>query len=307
MTRYQAFGLSFASHQLPLPELPPAPAPGVNPEIPISEEDPTLWPRLPEATDGEKDLRMTPGELRLDVEDVGRFWVSQGRRIVWSRWSEMIPDQDIRSYLLGSAIGALLIQRGMLVLHGNALAHGGAAIVCLGESGAGKSTLAYALMQQGWELLADDLVAVTPAGHVLPGIPRIKLWHDAATAYGLDPANLTRVQVGIDKFQLTGQSILSRRQALPLKVLYALPDSPPHEREQGVPITLSTETSQQEAVRTLINHSFRPHFVRGLGRESANFLAIASLVRRIPLVRLGIPRGLDTLSAQLAGCNLLDP
>ena len=34
-------------------------------------------------------------------------------------------------------------------------------------------------MSKGWNLLSDDLVAVTDDFSVLPGIPRIKLWDDA--------------------------------------------------------------------------------------------------------------------------------
>lgn len=101
-------------------------------------------------------------------------------------------------------MGALLIQRGILVLRGNTLEKNDQAIVCLGHSGAGKSTLAYALMQQGWRLLADDLVAMTPEGMVLPGTPRIKLWHDAAKAFKLDPAALPPIREGMNKYLLQG-------------------------------------------------------------------------------------------------------
>ena len=52
-------------------------------------------------------------------------------------------------------------------------------ILCLGCSGAGKSTLAYSLMKCGWQLMSDDLIAITNDLEVLPGIPRIKLWQDA--------------------------------------------------------------------------------------------------------------------------------
>lgn len=86
---FQAFGLSWRSAELAIPELPAGPH-----NTPFEQ--------------------MAPGELRLTVEGIGRFRVSE---------------QDLRTFLLGSSVGAVLIQRGLLVLH---------------------------------------------------GIPRIKLWHDAA-------------------------------------------------------------------------------------------------------------------------------
>jgi hypothetical protein len=305
---YKAFGLLWSSRFLPLPELP-----GVIPvsekiqQVMIEEADPAGWPELPAHGEADSGLFIGPGQLRLDVEDVGHFWVSDGRRIAWSRWSAEVPDQDVRSFLLGSAMGAVLIQRGMVVLHGNALARNGEAIVCLGASGAGKSTLAYALMHQGWELLADDLVAITPEGAVLPGIPRIKLWEDAAKAFGLDPARLTPTQVGVQKYQLSGEAIRSSRSAVPLKVLYTLPEVPPEARPPGQVCSFTAVASEREAVDILVSNAYRPQFVRGLGQEGTNFLALAALQRRVPLIRLGVPRCLDHLEGMLTNSNLLEP
>ena len=62
------------------------------------------------------------------------------------------------------------MQRGRLVLHGNALHKNGRTIACLGPSGAGKSTLAYFLIKNGWNLISDDLLAINKNGEVYPGI-----------------------------------------------------------------------------------------------------------------------------------------
>jgi hypothetical protein len=51
--------------------------------------------------------------------------------------------------------------RGQPSLHGSAVAHGGRALVCLGESGAGKSTAAAELCAtHGFALLADDVAGL---------------------------------------------------------------------------------------------------------------------------------------------------
>lgn len=72
----------------------------------------------------------------------------------------------------GSAMLLLRHLRGEIALHGAAIAKSGRALLVLGRSGDGKSTLAHALVaDHGWELLADDAIAVaaTPNGHeVLP-------------------------------------------------------------------------------------------------------------------------------------------
>jgi hypothetical protein len=246
---------------------------------------------------------MRPGELQLAMAGVGRFRVSAGNRIGWSRWSPAVTDQELRTYLLGSGVGAVLIQRGMLVLHGNALARGGRAIVCLGASGAGKSTLAYALMRQGWRLLADDLVAVTPESMVLPGIPRIKLWNDAAAAFGLEAGELPVIhradRQGAWKVLLMGDPILRAEREARLAALYLL------DRHLDADAWVLPFETEQERVMLLREQAYRAHFVRGLGREGDNFLALAALQQRIPFATLRLPLGIAAMERSLAGVDLL--
>lgn len=301
------FGLSWVSRGLAIPELPLPPKTCSWCElvpILIEPESPCQWPELPAGPHDTPFLQMGQGDLRFTVEGIGRFRIHDGARIAWHREGEHVGDQDLRTFLLGSAVGALLIQRGKLVLHGNALEKGGQAIVCLGHSGAGKSTLAYALMQQGWRLLADDLVAITPEGLVLPGIPRIKLWHDAATAFGLDPASLTPICQGMQKYVLTGDAVHRASDAVPLVALYLI-----HQRrhddmeEEGSRITRII--SQKSGALMMRNQAFRPLFVRGLGQEGPNFLALARLQRSVPLATLPLPATIPAMASWLADQDLL--
>lgn len=304
---YRAFELNWHSPGLAIPELPAcrvdeqaADGPG----IAIEPEEPACWPELDPGPHNTAFLQMARGDLRLTVEGIGRFRITDGERIGWQRADAGVSDQDIRTFLLGSAVGALLIQRGMLVLHGNALEKDGQTIVCLGHSGAGKSTLAYALMQQGWRLLADDLVAVTPEGRVLPGIPRIKLWHDAAKAFGLDPAALPPIREGMNKYLLMGEALQRAPQAAALQAVYLI-----HQQRHGEPeekgATIRRIQRQQAATLRLRNQAFRPRFVRGLGQEGANFLALARLQQRVPLATLPLPAGIGAMQHWLADQNLL--
>ena len=305
--RYRAFDLNWCSQSLAIPELPAcseAALAGDNPRIAIEPEAPGCWPELDPGPHDTPFLQMTRGDLRLTVEGIGRFRITDGERIGWQRADAGVSDQDIRTFLLGSAVGALLIQRGMLVLHGNALEKDGQAIVCLGHSGAGKSTLAYALMQQGWRLLADDLVAVNGEGMVLPGIPRIKLWHDAAKAFGLDPAALPPIREGMNKYLLMGEALQRAPLAAALQAVYLI-----HQQRHGEPeekgATIRRIQRQQAATLRLRNQAFRPRFVRGLGQEGANFLALARLQQRVPLATLPLPAGIGAMQRWLADQDLL--
>jgi hypothetical protein len=304
---YRAFELNWRSQDLAIPELPVCSVDalaGADPLIAIESEEPDCWPELDPGPHDTPFLQMARGDLRLTVDDIGRFRITDGVRIAWHRQHSGVSDQDMRTFLLGSAVGALLIQRGILVLHGNALEKDGQAIVCMGHSGAGKSTLAYALMQQGWRLLGDDLVAVNPDGSVLPGIPRIKLWHDAAKAFGLDPAVLPPIRQGIHKYLLMGEAVQRATEAVPLQALYLI-----HQRRHDTPdpdaSRITRITRQKAAALRLRNQAFRPRFVRGLGQEGLNFMALARLQSRVPLALLPVPAGIAAMQDWLEQQDLL--
>lgn len=303
----EAFGLNWHSPALSIPELPVLtggylPADGAT--IDIAPDEPNGWPDLPPGPHDTPFLQMAAGDLRLTVEDIGQFRITGGDRIAWHREHPGVSDQDICTFLLGSAVGALLIQRGLLVLHGNALEKDGRAVVCMGHSGAGKSTLAYALIQQGWRLLADDLVALSPDGLVLPGIPRIKLWHDAAKAFGLDPSQLPPIRQGLHKYLLMGEALQRATEAVPLQALYLIHQRR-HDSADPEADRITRIISQKAAALRLRNQAFRPRFVRGLGQEGANFMALAQLQSRVPLATLPLPAGIGAMRGWLEQQDLL--
>jgi hypothetical protein len=233
---------------------------------------------------------------------VGHFRILGGQQIGWCPAQPGLSPAELRTYLLGSAFGALLIQRGLLVLHGNALERDGRAIVCLGASGAGKSTLACALMQQGWRLLADDLVAITPEGMVLPGIPRIKLWEDAARSFGFSPELWIPVAAGIAKYLMPADQLRPAPAAARLAQLYLLQREP----WNGIsPLKRLAIGNEQMAMAELLNQLYRPSFVAGLGRHGSCFLALARLLRQAPLTTLLLPDTISNLVEALTATDLM--
>jgi hypothetical protein len=165
-------------------------------------------------------LWATPTVLQLHVPGVARFLVSDGKNIVFDP-APGIDEDSVRVFMLGSALGALLFQRGYLVLHGNAIQVDDGCIICVGHSGAGKSTLAAAFMQRGNNLLADDVVPIDHDCSAIPGFPRIKLWKDAADKLKIDTTALTRIRPDMEKFNLpiTGNFV---SKPLPVKHIYIL-------------------------------------------------------------------------------------
>ena len=174
---YEAYGMT-ASSEIELPELRAVSQIVGHPDISVvlgntprgglaggKQISPYIWV-------GENDFL-------LEVPRIARFRVIDGRKIIIDPYPN-IDEDSVRVFLLGSALGALLFQRNLLVLHGNAVEIGDKCLICVGNSGVGKSTLTAAFMQRGYRVLADDVVPVTDDGFAIPGFPRIKLWQDVA-------------------------------------------------------------------------------------------------------------------------------
>ncbi|MFC3093296.1 hypothetical protein DRW07_03620 [Alteromonas sediminis] len=117
--------------------------------------------------------------LNINCQGKGRFTL-QGNTFAID-WQ---PGGTPASHYFQSMGLALWLElNGVMCLHGNALSKGERTIIVLAPSGTGKSTLSGALMQQGFTLLTDDMVALyeeNRAGQteygVYPSWPIMRLW-----------------------------------------------------------------------------------------------------------------------------------
>ncbi|HYX07724.1 MAG TPA: hypothetical protein VE912_13430, partial [Bacteroidales bacterium] len=144
---YSAFGLTIFSEH-PLPEL----------ELSAGKPDVIFrYGTVPEHLEKPDftavRFEASHGDFLLRVDGVARFRVKNGNEIIIDKKAE-IQDHDVTLFLMGSAIGALLHQRGILPVHGSSVCRDGEAIIFAGVSGAGKSTLAGAFIKKGYQLLA---------------------------------------------------------------------------------------------------------------------------------------------------------
>jgi hypothetical protein len=137
----------------------------------------------------------------ITVPDVGRYLVNGTSEIVINP-GKGADESSIRVFLLGSAIGMILVRRGFLVLHGSAIQVGRQCALALGASGAGKSTIAAGFHLLGHAVASDDLVAISPSGDVMPGLNRVKLWRDTADALSIDTTGLNRIRPELEKYAL---------------------------------------------------------------------------------------------------------
>ena len=145
---YTAYGLKIES-DIECPELlagEETPGDGTEPvrillgKVPASLENPRANGVLYQAR---------PGQFLLRLDHIAGYLVSNGAEIVIDRVPGSLDD-EVRLFLLGSAFGALLHQRGFLTLHGSAIETPKGAMGFTGQSGVGKSTLATAFRTRGY-------------------------------------------------------------------------------------------------------------------------------------------------------------
>lgn len=291
------YGLAIDA-DLDLPELTPAPA-GVLPHVtirqgavaPAPDTDP---PDLSTYVDG------AAGRLWLNIPDILRMSVTNGDRITYRSNAQSQDTEALRLFLLGSGLGALLMQRDYVVIHGNAIVpeQGHGAILCVGPSGAGKSTIAIAMLQKGLQVLADDVCPVSADGQVQPGMARAKLWQETADRLSIDTTSLSPIMGRVSKFNLplgAAHCTTPKR----IRAVFVLDPS----NVAQVSITPVTGTARFVALRSNV---YRPEYLRPLGIEAAYLARLAALAAKTPVFRVTRPKDgfdIDRLVGAILDCT----
>ncbi len=280
---YYVFGLKILS-ELPLPApMLSDPAEAANPDIVIE------YGQTPEKLDHPQvtgvRYQASTDELLLCVDGVARYWIRKGRRILVTPHPQSSLER-ILIFLMGSAMGALLHQRGILVLHAGAVAVNKGAIAFAGPSGIGKSTLSAALHDRGCLFLADDVCAIDPAGKkssLIPGFSRLKLWADALDKLGKNKDDLQSVRwiKNLEKFFIPIQENVATPVAL--QALFVL-DAVNTERIE------MWELTGMDKINQLISNTYRMGFLKGLGKTADHFRQCAAVAANLPIVKVSRPK-----------------
>jgi len=226
----------------------------------------------------------TEHQILITVPGVARFLMSAGRELAFEPESGQ-SDADLLIFLIGSAFGALLHQRGALVLHAGAVAVNGEAVLFCGPSGSGKSSLVAALSATGYPLITDDVCIVQDNADGVPVISpdgrRLKLWADTIEGLSLNCVPSDAVRAGIQKYWVHPPTP-PLENAVRLRAIYFLrAEEPPH--SAGI-----EPLGRLEAVALLRNNAYRPQLVKILDQEAtwmSRSLAIMPVGRAFYLTR----------------------
>lgn len=239
------------------------------------------------------------GHIAFHMPDTGIFLIQEGNKILVSpfAWSD---EKMIRVYLLGSCMGALLMQRKILPLHGSAVAVNGNAFAFVGHSGAGKSTLAAALLNLGLPLLSDDVIPVTLDDNgtpvVTPAYPQQKLWKKSIDALGLDSNSYSPLYQEVDKYAIPVSDKFCV-EPVPLAGVFEITVSKDEK-------TIIRPVQGLQRFPVLVEHTYRNFLIPLLNLEEWHFNLSAQIVARAFFAQ--ITRSSKTFTANLLTNQILN-
>jgi hypothetical protein len=204
----------------------------------------------------------------------------------------------IPTVTIGLVLGLLLQRRGVLCLHGSALAWQGQAIALLGPSGAGKSTLSAALVRRGATLLTDDLIALRPTPQGLAvelGARGIRLLPDAVEHAGLDATGLGHVPHNDKRLWDLSDRAAEGAETGPtlLRAVYML--QPAADAVGALQVAALTP---QQALRPLVPNWYPPNLMKLM--QAPDLGRLAALARTVPMNAVTYAHRWDNLPALAA-------
>ena len=292
MPLYRISGLTVAA-EMELPGVvalsgPPAPEDVEIRNRPVPDELPGVATRGPI---WEMDRR----RFLLRLPGIGRFLADSGRTL------DVEPEHgthaaDSMPFVLGTAFGALLHQRGKFVLHASAVAVDGKAYAFCGRSGIGKSTLAAALCRAGCRFISDDMSAIDldEFGEPVlwPDGRRLKLFDDSVSLCNLGDSRREAVRSRIGKHYVEPPSTTVDG-PVPLGAVYIL-----HEPAVASPSAIE-RLSRLDAAQMLLLQTYRRRMVLAMGGAATQVRITGSILRSVPVFQLTRPGDTDGLASAI--------
>lgn len=289
--QYRAFGLNISS-QILIPELMTRQISDVG-DVRIK-----LGP-VPESLDNPgESARYCQGEknrLLISIKNVGKYDIKNGTEIVIDP-AETGEIRELRLFLLGSAFGALLWQRGFLPIHGSAVSFQGKCFIISGSRGAGKSTLAAALEQEGCQVLTDDVAGISLDCNgipwVYPSYPQQKLWKNSLEFLGKDHSPFDQITGRIDKYAVPLQKGFCDYPQI-VSAIYEI-------RKDGGKKVKVAPLSGVDKLSLIINNVYRYGFPEAMSMKEEIFRRSAALAQKVEVFRIFRPEHLLTIEEEKA-------
>ena len=291
MHAYWVYGLSVHA-EIACPELPLHPQTIEKPDVTVRLLSPV--PDRPEPPDA-RYYEVRPRHFRMSIPGVAHYRVEQGTGI-FIEPIEGASLERIRLFLLGSAMGALLYQRGLFPLHGSAVETPWGAMVFVGVQGAGKSTLAAQFHRSGYRLLSDDVCAIEVGSdglRILPALSQVRLCPDAYDRLGAP--DLARFDV--DKYVVPmGAGYCPT--PVPLRAIHVLSDNDGQDTKIDV-------LRGFDRVKHILDNLYRPHYLEGQETQVDLFRLAGSIAQQATVISVKRPRNAEAIAGLVTSLELV--
>lgn len=293
---YKAFGFTIKS-SIALPELKSMPSSLDTVDIEIEFGNLTeAWNSV--STPSNR-FFVSKQQIMFHLAHIAIYSIENGNKIIVSPM-EGTEESQLRLYILGSCMGAILMQRKVFPLHGSAIAIDGKAYAIVGHSGAGKSTLASAFIEEGYDLLTDDIIPLTFSKEsgkpsVIPTYPQQKLWQESLTHFGHDSSNYKPLINRKTKFAVPVTNQFSDK-PLPLAGIFELVKT----KEDHITLM---PIQKLDRLQTIFNHTYRNNFIDGMNLREWHFQSAVKAINHVDVYQLRRP-GLGFSVGELVDCVL---
>ncbi|MGE4569592.1 MAG: hypothetical protein AB7C90_10490 [Bacteroidales bacterium] len=271
------------------------PVDAVEVTVASGEVTPLLLPEL-----SRRYLQISEKEAIIHVANVASYKVSNGNRVEVFPCKQTDP-ASIQLFLNGSALGAILHQRGVIPFHGSSFVWNGTGVMICGGSGAGKSSVATAFCRQGARLINDDVTPVQIVGAepmLVPIRTRMKLWDDTLSTLQLEAVSKERIRPQLTKYYIDLPDTCQSEH--PLQYLFILET---HQKE-SLPISVLSGVEKFNALRMQI---YRKLYLKGMPRTAQHYFAqLFRLASNIRVIRVVRPKNCPVNEVVQSICNVLE-
>ena len=274
--QYTAYGLNFSS-AFPLPELVPNEFSNADiniryGEVPEELPYPSAFGALWQA---DKDKMLLP------IKNVARYMIVNNSEVIIERLPDT-TEEEVRIFLLGSILGALLHTREMLVLHSSVIETERGAVLFTGKSGAGKSTLLAEFLKRGYPMIADDkagIIIENKIAKVLPAFPFARITKETVENLKLSVES-SRLSSGLKKFVVPVDNFCGR--STPVYAVYSLNL---HNKDE---IKID-HLADIEKFHTLNKRTYRRRFLQNSRQKQIHFNIVSLLSKQIKVAEVFRP------------------
>lgn len=227
------------------------------------------------------------------VKNIGSFYIYDGKNIVVQP-SENADNQGIKTFILGTSFGMILLQRNKVAIHGGAILIGENAIILTGQSGAGKSTLTNAFRQYEYPFMADDVsstIELQDEIFIEPAYPQQKICRDAMEKMGYRIDDFKLIDEDREKYVIpTHESFVKEKRKL--KAIFEI------EPYDGEEVKIE-EISGGEKMKTILRNIYRIEIIAPHGIPPAYFKKVINIAKNTLVFRIKRPKNQFSVDRQI--------